>query len=299
MATRKIAFARINRRKGQTPLEMKPFAEDMRLLAASHRTEARGPAAGPSVTRTWFAADMVVVPDGDFMTGTVGFSEKQEHREFDRNSWSWLKGPTHRADAGTEQTVVPFAVDLRDANRWVAFATSGRMQAPTCATGLARVLKAAVEAARLLPAEWDVDLVTSRKSVEEWLIDHPDVFELSRTVKHTNPGLDLDRDRSEMRALDAGRKTEQFRARYGQTLDSSSDTFYDKLDGIQDGNLSVVLKARGGSSGAEQTFSSENRPDAAQVEDFGSDLEAGIDVALRAVRYYAEGRDDERRRVSS
>jgi hypothetical protein len=295
---RKVVFARINRRRGvQDALSMRSFAEDMQTLAASHRTRhyERGTRERPA--RTWFAADMRATPGGEFMMGTLGYSERQQHREFDAQTWSWLKGATQEADAASEQTVVPFAVDIRDDQRWVAFAPAPRLQPGGFRRGLELVLRQAVADAKVLGAEWDVDLVTSRASIEQWLEEHPRVFKLQRTVKFSNPGRDLDDDRTEMRALAARRKFEEFAAPPNRTLDTTSDTFVAKLDGTETGDLELVMTARGEHGVREVRFNSRERADEDLVEDF-VDLEQGMEVVLAALREYVaskqrSSRDDQ------
>lgn len=286
-------FARINRRRpGQLTLDLRPFSDDMRALAASHRTRYREDKRPNQPARTWFGADMELTPDDAFLTGTLGYSEQQEHRSFDTSHWSWIKGETRAADAGSEQTVVPFAIDLAEDARWVAFATAGRLHGNQCAAGLRHVLREGVLQAGLIPAEWDVDLVTSRSSVFEWMRAHPDVRFLRRTIKFTNPGLDLDGDRSEMRALGANRKAEEFAAPYSGTLDTGGPDFSRKLEGIETGDVTVSLEARGEGPGHVAKFTSTDQPDRELVVDFGNDLELGVEIVLGVLRGYSRRRHD-------
>lgn len=284
---RKVVFARINRRRlNQDTLLMRPFADDIAALAASHRTRHIQRLGHGSPARHWFAADMEVVAGGAFLRGTLGYSERQEHREFDHRNWSWVKGATHHADAGTENTVVPFAVDIRDGERWVAFATTGRMAPPTFCRGFERVLNQAVADLRLIGTEWDVDLVTARSSIDEWLAVHPHVHYLRRIVKFTNPGRDLSDDRREMAELGAKRKKEEFSARYNRTLDTESEAFQRLLAGTETGDLDVFLKARGANPDHVSEFNSANRPDEETVSDYGNDLDLGMEIVLGVLREY-------------
>ena len=222
MATkdRRVVFARINRRQPrQDVLSMRAFAEDMRDLAASRLTRHQIKSTAERPGRTWSAADMTLDPSGDFMTGVLGYSTQEQHVEFDNDAWSWVKAQPRDSDAATPSTVAPFAVDLRNHERWVGFIPAPRVQASSFCSGLEMVLNEAVSALGLMPEAWEVDLVTSRSRVDEWLRAHPRVYLLTRTVKFTNPGLDLDNDRSQMRALHANRKTEEFAAAYGGHLD--------------------------------------------------------------------------------
>ncbi len=286
MVRRKVVFARINRRRTkQGTLDMRPFVDDVRVLARTHHTtySERRP---NTPTRHWFAADLHVTPHGDYLVGTLGYSEEQEHREFDSTAWSWVKGETRWANTGSEQTVVPFAVDLHEHGRWVAFATASRMTAARCRAGLEHVLREAVNASGLIPADWDVDLVTSRSTVSSWLAKHPKVFKLVRTLKFSNPGLDLDGDREEMRALGANRKTEEFAAFRGATLVTDGDDFQRKLAGVERGDVEIELSARSDEGRQTAVFKSKDTPDALEIEDYGVDLEAGMEAVLRALRTY-------------
>jgi hypothetical protein len=155
----KVVFARINRRRqeGEETFMGRSFREDMTVLADSHQTSfaERLP---EGVTRTWFAADMTVEPGRNFMTGTLGYASPAQHRPFDYDNWSWIKAQMEEIDAARADTIIPFAIDLRDQNRWVAFAPTGRLRAKMFAVGLQRVLNNAVSATGLMPTDWEVDL---------------------------------------------------------------------------------------------------------------------------------------------
>ena len=284
--TRRVVFARINRRPGQEPLQLRPFSEDLRRLAESRTMSHTQRRSGVRPERRWFAADMRVVPSEAFMVGTLGYAEKQTHVQFDEHSWSWIKGESRHDDAGSEQTVVPFAVDLRDGERWIAFATSGRMRPQQFASGLERVLNEAVIKARLVPVDWEVDLVTSEGRIDAWLADNPRVFYLRRTVKFSNPGRDLDEDRAQMRALHANRKSEEFAAPRGQQLQTDVAEFREKLEGTDVGFLDVILKARGSGGHSQAVFNSRNAADDTLIDEFGQDLERGMDMVLAALQGY-------------
>ncbi len=244
--TRRVVFGRINRRNpGQQPLQMRPFAEDMSALAESHQTvhTMRSTAGRPG--RRWVAADMTITPSGEFMTGVLGFSEQQQQVTFDDEAFSWMKGEVADSESANEQTIVPFAVDLREENRWLAFATTARLQPQTFRAGFQAVLNEAVAKTGLIPVDWEVDLVTSTSRVFEWLRQNPKVHLLRRTLKFSNPGIDIDDDRQQMRALAANRKTEEFKAAYGKSLDIGSPAFENKLEGTETGDGSA---ARSGDS---------------------------------------------------
>jgi hypothetical protein len=285
MARKKVVFARINRRRKQATLDMRPFGEDVRVLADTHATtfsESRK----DSPPRHWFAADMRITPHGDYLVGTLGYSEELDHIAFDTEAWSWVKGETRRANTGNEQTVVPFAVDLHAKGRWVAFATASRMTALQCRAGLEHVLREAVHRSGLVPADWDVDLITSRSTVSSWLRAHPKVFKLIRTLKFSNPGLDLDGDRQEMRAIGANRKREEFAAPRGLTLSTQGEDFQRKLEGVESGDVEIEMQARGESGRQTAVFKSKDTPDELFIDDYGVNLEEGMEAVLRILRQY-------------
>lgn len=289
--SRKVVFARINRRQDGEPLQVRPFVEDMQRLANSHLMTYIQRATDTHPQRRWFAADMKVSATGEFMTGTLGYSEKQQHVQFDDEAWSWIKGVTHQADAGSEQTVVPFALDLREHERWVAFAPTGRMRPLQFARGFQSVLSQAALNAGLVPVEWEVDLVTSEGRIEAWLNQNPRVFFMRRTIKFSNPGRDLDDDRREMRALLANRKTEEFHAPRGQVLRSETAEFHNKLEGTESGDLEIVLRSRGLHGASSAVFNTRSNADDTLVDDFGADLERGMDAMLRALREYGASKE--------
>ena len=292
MRTRKVRFARINRRRppGQETLAMRSFAEDLSVLADSHLTQftQRDPQSGSA--RTWTAADMSVQPDGDFMTGVLGFSTPDQQKIFDHQAWSWVKGQTVDLDAATRRTVAPFAVDLRDGNRWVGFAPTASLRPATFAAGLEQALNRAVVAAGLIPTEWEVDLVTARAEIDEWLLAHPLVYFLRRTVKMPNPGRDVDDDRAEMRALAARRKTEEFSAGRNNILDINSEEFRQKLDGTQTGDLELQMVAHDAEGPGRSKFNSRNAADESLIDEFGLDLMLGMELVLSALQLYVRAR---------
>jgi hypothetical protein len=283
--TRKVVFGRINRRN--STLDMRPFAQDMLVLAESRLTTFTAAATPDRPARTWYAADMKIVSSGDFMVGVFGFSVNEEKRFFDTEAWSWVKGETESSDAASEDTVVPFAVDLRDHHRWVAFATTGRVQPAGFRLYFGKVLTEAAARAGLLPADWECDPVVSRDTIHDWIHRYPRVKLLRRRIKFTNPGRNLDDDRAEMRALGARRKLEEIAAYPNKDLDTGSEAFEAKLDGVETGDLEVYLESRV-SGGSDAKFDSEKESDELFVDDFGTDLERGMDQVLRTLVGYAQ-----------
>jgi len=115
--SRRVVYGRINRRSIQEPLyNVRPVREELRALAESKRTAAEVDGV------PWYAGDFSFDPAGDFVTGILGFSERERFQEFDEAAWSWLKGAVHEPEGASARTKVPFAIDLRESMRWVAFA---------------------------------------------------------------------------------------------------------------------------------------------------------------------------------
>lgn len=152
--------------------------------------------------------------------------------------------------------------------------------------GLELVLQAAVTDVGGIPGDWEVDLVTSKAVISEWLGRHPRVFKLNRTVKIDNPGRDLSEEIAAMRAIAAKTKREEYRAHYARELDTSTEEFQEALDGTELGNVTVIMEARGAGQGQTAKFNSSESVDRVEVEDTGDDLEAGMDMTLGALRRY-------------
>jgi hypothetical protein len=283
---KRVAFARINRRSETEGLGARNFSEDMRMLSQSHQTRAlfRG--------HEWVAADMRLLPSEDFMTGVLGFADEELFRDLDPAAFSWLKGPSRTVEGASERTMVPFAIDLRESERWIAFGTSLRIQPPGFTAGFEATLNAAVAAVGngLMPTEWEVDLVTGPQRVEEWLEIHPNVTKFTRVVRLHNPREKLDADRAEMKALAARTKTETFSisTARGQHLNvRNNPEFESRLEGLDTGDLDVYLEARDVERGTKVVFSSKQMVDKRWVDDYGDDLELGMELMLRAVQEYA------------
>ncbi|MEV4756019.1 hypothetical protein AB0J86_13025 [Micromonospora sp. NPDC049559] len=281
---RRVVFARINRRNNT--LGMRPFAVDMRALAESRQTTFVVPATPERPARAWYAADMRLAMGDDFMTGILGYSVVDQKRYFDLGSWSWIKGATEDSDAASQDTVVPFAVDLREHNRWVAFATTQRIQPASFRPALGEVLSAAAQNLGLLPADWECDPVVSQHTVQEWIEQHPNVKLLRRIVKFSNPGRDLDEVRAKMREMKARRATEEYAAYHSQILDVEADAFWGKLQGLETGDARVQMESRE-AQGVDAKFDSDTKTDETRIDDYGKDLERGMDLVLQALVVYA------------
>lgn len=167
---------------------MRAFADDMAALAKSHLTTFTQESIAGRPGRRWIAGDMMLTPSGDFLTGVRGFTEQQQQVSFDDDAFSWMKAQVEESDAASDQTIVPFAVDLRDSERWVAFATTNRLPENSFRRGFENVLNHAVAQLGLMPTAWEVDLVTSTGVIREWLQRNPLVYRLRRVLKPTNPG---------------------------------------------------------------------------------------------------------------
>ena len=253
-ASQRITFARINRRTpDQSELTDRSFAMDFTALAESRQTKATQPALGPRPERTWVAADLNLVAS-HYMTGTLGYYEHQTLIDFDNDAWSWLKGSTMHTESGSDKTVVPFAIDLREDRRFIAFAPAPRLLASQFASGLQRVLQSAVNREGTMAANWEVDLITFAEDVESWINLHPKVFFIRRTIKFTNPGRSLDSARSQMRDLGSRRRTEVDAAPRNRILNTDSHTFRELLEGVETGDIDILLKSRGEAVGSEERF---------------------------------------------
>ena len=97
--SRRVVYGRINRRSIQEPLyNVRPVREELRALAESKRTAAEVDGV------PWYAGDFSFDPAGDFVTGILGFSERERFQEFDEAAWSWLKGAVHEPEGASART---------------------------------------------------------------------------------------------------------------------------------------------------------------------------------------------------
>lgn len=98
---KKLYFARINRRlrrgTGQSVLSSATFQEELSALVNSRDMIWQDDKAG----RTWIAADLQWTPDGNFVTGILGFKEARVDIDFDEDSWSWSKGAEEERDSAS------------------------------------------------------------------------------------------------------------------------------------------------------------------------------------------------------
>ena len=70
----------------------------------------------------WTAGDIEI--RGDFLVGIIGYSRVEARAHFNEVEWSWRKGDWAADESATKENLSPFAIDLRERNRWVAFAGS-------------------------------------------------------------------------------------------------------------------------------------------------------------------------------
>lgn len=215
MTRRRVVFGRVNRRH-QSSIDQTSFEHEMRLLAALGRFEA---VAGD---KRWIVGDIEVDESTAFLSGIIGFTDPETRLHFDESANSWIKALSEEVEGASSKAVVPFAIDLRPSRRWTASATSPRVRAETFCKGIQLALNAA-RSERGFSTDWEVDLVASRETVDEWVERHPDVRLIRRTVKLPNPGRDVSEDIRQMRDLAAARKTEEYTAPYKQNLRAVDD----------------------------------------------------------------------------
>lgn len=283
----KVVFARINRRSversvEQPTLQPRTFRDEMHVLAAEGALEVIG-----ADQTEWIAADLELDPSGDYLTGILGYVHEEMFRDYAREVKSWKKGEIRTAAGASRRTLSPFAVDVRNDERWLAFVHTQRINPTRFANGLQNLLTGAVTRLGLVPAEWDVDLIPSKDRLFEWLERHPDVGNLHRTLKVPNPGLDLSEEIERMRGIAASRKYERYAPRYGKTLDLERDReVLEKLiEGVDRGDVELTITTRSG-----PIYRSSDKTDQMIVEDWGEDWDRATEVVLAALRQYVQGR---------
>lgn len=281
-----VEFCRINRRVAEPTLILRPFAEDMRVLADQAQTLLRA-----TVRDTEFiAADLTITSDGNFLTGLLGFAEDETLRKFQDEAHSWLKGETTDLHGATRQTVVPFATDLREKRRWTAYATTSRIRSTAFRRAFEATLNNAVLALGLMPVNWEVDPVMSVGALSEWLEEHPEVIKVVRVVKLTNPLRDVDEARRKMRALAAGSYRDVLSAPRAGVLDVRNPTFDEHVEPIETGDATVEVESRVGTGTAR--FRSVTHRHRTNIPPYGQDLQAGIERVLGVLAEFSDQRGD-------
>jgi hypothetical protein len=231
----------------------------------------------------WIAADLEVV-QGDFLVGVIGYSSITTSLAFDESSWSWLKGTTTVLEGGDQHTLAPFAVDLRKERRWVAFAPTGYVNEKSFAGGFQAVLNEALRRIEEVFSDWEVDVVSSRGALRDWLEENgDDIKTMTITLRVPNPGRDLDDDRASMQSLAAGGLTKKYTARRNQTLrvENEVDALSDELEKT---DVDVYLQTR-----SNVTFNSKTKVERVYVEGFGDDLRRGMQVVVDELKRYSDG----------
>ena len=283
----RVVFGRINRRTEQPTLAERTFQQDMQVLARAGALEA----AGPDGTE-WIAGDLQLDPSGDFLTGILGFVADEKLREYAREVRSWKKGEVRVEVGASRRTLSPFAIDTRSEQRWLGLVPTLRIPPTRFARGFQYLLERAVTSLGLLPAEWEIDLITSTQRIYEWLQDHADIAQLKRIVRIPNPGIDLSGEIEEMRSLAAGKKYETYVPRYNRTLDLERDRelVARLLEGVERGDIAIQIRTREGSA-----FDSEHDVEQAQVADWDEDWDLATELVLEALRNFLEGREVQQR----
>ena len=274
----RVAFGRINRR-AQPHLDTRPFDAEMRALAESRRTTAE--VGG----KEWFASDMTIDDSGHFVTGIIGFETEETFTRFALDEFSWAKGARRIEEGASARTMVPFAVDLREARRWVCFATAQRITPATFVVAFEACLNAALRELNLTETDWEVDLTFDRAELDAWLEEHRDLSKLVVSARRTNPGREIDDDRQKMQALGARTLKKEYSAGHSRLTLKDNDTFTREIEGIEVGDLDVTITAR--VSGSTTTFSSKARAASDYIEEYGEDLVHGMVLVLEALEGYS------------
>ena len=265
MTQRRVVFGRVNRRY-QSSIDQTPFDHEMRMLADLGRFEAS------EGDKRWIVGDIEVDDSSSFLSGIIGFTDPETRLHFDKSANSWIKALSEEVEGASSKAVVLFAIDLRSDRRWTASATSPRVRAETFRRGIELALNAA-RSERGFSTDWEIDLVVSSATVEEWVERHPAVRLIRRTVKLPNPGRDISKDIREMRNLAAARKTEEYTAPYSKNLRAvddegrASDAIRDMAAGVETGQVELYLEAR--TLGGPIRFRWTSNVDEAYVTDFG------------------------------
>jgi hypothetical protein len=293
---RRIYFARVNRRLDSSFQDVldnrRPFREDMASLLEA--APLRFPI--PGTGKEWIAADLEWRGrDDQFLVGMLGQADEHTRRLFDEVNLSWLKGETRQVGGAREEALVPFAVDTREHRRYVAFATGGGLNQVQFLSGFTRCVNHAVSRLGLWPVDWDIDLVTLRQDVYEWLRDHGQVFEIMRIVRLPNPGGDLSDIRRRMRALRSREARDIYKAQHAQSLDVVDDEgqptepMIELTEGLEEGDVQLRMRARRIETDQEPRFDSIERSHFVYTDDW-ADHATGINVVLERLIEFSESR---------
>jgi hypothetical protein len=102
----------------------------------------------------------------------------------------------------------------------------------------------------------------------------------------------IDDDREEMQKLAAERKREIFEAPREGTLSVQDNPDFDKkLEGLEEGYIDVVIRARG--VGGPEFFYSRSRTHIRFIDEYEDDLRRGMDYVLHALRDFSRSKETE------
>jgi hypothetical protein len=275
-----LAFARINRRP-QQPMDLPPFRQVVLAMVSARDLYAdRG-------DKKWIAADFELRYHETMLVGIIGYTTIEIRTQFDLTEWSWLKGPQAIESGATNRTLAPFAIDLREKNRWVAFAPKGYLNVRSFPAGLRAILFEGLSRQRQGFLDWDVDIVGNAIALREWVEQHPHVRSMKLTLRMTNPGRDLSSDREAMRAIGAGRLDKIYypKAKTNLHVEGELRELEEELGGT-DVDVKLTARERGGPVSFDSKTSREQR----FVDAFGDDLRTGMDLVAEALVQFATER---------
>lgn len=295
---RRIYFARVNRRadavKQETFVERRPFRDEIEILrqSAPLRFKER------RSDREWIIADLEMRgADDRYLVGLIGFTEPHTRRDFDEENLSWEKGQQYVVGGADDRVIVPFAIDMAERRRYVAYATSNRLGSVQFVSGFKRAINRAVAEHRLWPVDWDIDPITLREDIFEWLRLNPRTKVLVRRVKQHNPGGDLSDIRSRLQAISAKYVKERYAAHYNSTLDltdsdgTPNDAMKEMTEGLHEGDVTIEIEARADDEGVERTYRSWERPHHVTVDDWGDDMSVMTIVLQQLVDFEEQSID--------
>jgi hypothetical protein len=265
------------------------------LLECARHLSQHGQAVAETRAGEWWVKDLTIDPSETFFSGTIGLSQTQTTLRHAEDQPSWVKAQTHTEVGARGGQVAPFAIDLRDERRWVAFAAAGHAPS-TVAYTLAVAVSRALQDLPVRTPAWDFDLVYSKSSVTEWVREHNDVREFVRIVKRPNPVRNVNDEVAELNAINAGRKAEHFvaaRQRNLRLLDLDGNLrpeFEGLLEGSESGYVEIRLESRGRKGTAAYRYRQEEYADHAFIEPFGDDLQGGMAAVVDALREYSDRR---------
>ena len=282
-----VEFSRVNRRSLQLDLGIRPLVDDMQVLAdeGSEYLQAL-------VGRVnYLATDLTITADRRFLTGALGFSEDETLIQLDPAERSWIKAPQLEVFGATRQTVVPFAMDLAEARRWCGHVVTQRISSLRFRHAFEAVLNAAARQFGQILGSWEVDPVQDLRALTAWIAENPDVFKVARTVKLTNPLIDVDDVRRKMRLMRGNTWTDTVNAPRGEVLDTVSKAFQEHVEPIETGDAVVVLNARTGPGLGPRIYRSIAHRENAQIRNY-RDLGDGVELVLEQTRVFSERRGD-------